>query len=51
MIWDRDDSRDDHLSHHSLEHDGKGSNDEEIADVVRQLLSDCPSTKGIGRLG
>ena len=38
MIWDGDDSRNDILSDDSLEHNGKGSDDEEIADNVHQLL-------------
>ena len=38
MIWDGDDSRNDILSDDSLEHDGKGSSDEEIADDVCHLL-------------
>ena len=38
MIWDGDDSRNDILSDDSLEHNGKGSDDEESADDVRQLL-------------
>ena len=46
MIWDRDDSQDDLLSDDSLEHDGKGSDDEEIADDVCQLLVRLPQHKG-----
>ena len=38
MIWDGDDSRNDILSDDSLKHNGKGSNDKEIANDVRQLL-------------
>ena len=48
MIGDEDDNQDDLLSEDSLEHDGKGSDDEEIADNVPQLLGHCPSTRGIG---
>ena len=39
MTWDGDDNRDDLLSDDSAEHDhGKGSNNEKIADEIRQLL-------------
>ena len=38
MIWDGDDSQNDILSDDSLEHNDRGSDDEEIADDVHQLL-------------
>ena len=46
MIWDEDENQDDLLSNDSLEHEGKGSDDKETVDNVRQLLIRLPKHRG-----